>query len=158
MEASSLLSILDVIFQILMAFGTLLLSYVIWRGSNKIAKTEYTRSIQDSWITANVAVLESEELCKIAYELTNTKSYPQSLDENSFYRRRYLKFLYLNIIEAVIIGKSNGMIDDDYSSEISKDLLEILLRDPETIDQIDKGGFSSLFVKYCNKLLPKKIS
>ena len=152
-EFIDLMSVISSFMQGLIAFATILLSVVIWRSSSKVARAEYTRSIQDSWINSNITVLQSERLCRIAFETINPNLKPDkdALDDD-FYTKRYMRFMYLNIIETVFIGREHNLISNDFSEEIGEDLLKNLLRNPATFKQVENGGFSSSFVKHCKIL------
>lgn len=150
MWENNTLEIISAAAQAMTAVAGFVLSWAVWRGSKKLAKTEYMISVQESWVNANISILENPEIARASDVVLGIG---RGEKDDEFYRNRYLSFLYLNIIEASFLGSRAGLVNSGYHDEIAKDLLVNMLRNYEVVDQLERGGSSVDFVKYCKRLV-----
>ena len=143
-------SVICAIAQGLTAVAGFVLSWVVWKGGSRLARIEYMRSIQDLWSTSNIALLGNPEIARLSDKLFGVKRVDK---DDEFYQKRYLAFLYLNIIEASFLGHSCNLVEKSYHEEMTLDILDPMLRDEDVVDQIRNGGFSANFVSYCETRL-----
>lgn len=108
-DTLNLISAIGSAAQVLIAIAPIVLSWVVWKSANKLAQAEYTRSLQESWVAANTAILQNEKLLKLSDELFGYVSNDSNPD---YHAKRYLGFLYLNILEAEYLGLKAGLISD----------------------------------------------
>jgi hypothetical protein len=134
--------------QSLIALATLLLSWVLWRGSKRHARVDYTRTIEDSWNQLNAAILVNPKLAKIADKVFGM---PPEEDSDEAGLKRYLAFFSLNVVEACYLGQRNGLVGEAYNFKAICDILDPMLRDPDIAKLLDFGGYHSDFVGFCHK-------
>lgn len=147
-ELPTWLSAIGVFGQAAMAVATMVLSYVVWRSAIKISRAEYTRSLQDSWIAANVAILQNQCLPRIADEVLG---HPFKDSDDNYHTKRYVRFMLLNILEAEHLGSKSGLIDPTYHRQSLKEILDPIIKDSDAMDQLRKGGYETSFVKVCEE-------
>ena len=144
--------------QSIIAAATLLLSYVIWVVTKRQAQAEYTRAVQDSWNTLNLAILSSPDLAPMADVLFG---FPPLQHAGGKAQKRYLGFLCLNVLEEAYFGHSAGLVEKSYHLESIAHILDPLLRDPDIAALVKVGGYHSAFVRFCEerlKTLSTKVS
>lgn len=139
-------SAIGAVAQGLTAIAGFVLSWVIWKGTSRLARVEYMRSIQGLWSAANTALLENPSIARLSDKLFGIE---RNNRDSEYYQKRDLAFLYLNIIEASFLGYSCNVVAKPYHEEMANDILDPMLRDEDVLDQIRNGGFSSDFVAYC---------
>ena len=148
--SSDWISAISAFGQVLIGVGTFVLSYVLWKGSERKAKTEYMRSIQEGWNGLNALILSNPELAVISDEVLFAG---QSIkQENKERLKRYMQYKILNILESEYLGRNAGLISDNYHHAISKDIMEIMLKDDDLLSIIKRSGFHAEFVSYCDEL------
>jgi len=121
---------------------------VLWKGAKKKAQVEYMRGIQDGWNNLNALVLSNPELAKIS----DSVLFGSELDEEDIESRlqRYMQYKILNIIESEFMGKSAGLVSDDYHNAVSDDILASMLQSKRLREIIKSSGFHKEFVGHCD--------
>lgn len=134
--------------QSVIALATLLLSWVLWRGSQHHARIDYTRTLQESWNQLNSTILCNPKLAVIADNVLGFPADGVTEDDRS---RRYFAFFALNVLEASYLGQRAGLVDDSYHTEAVTDILDPILRDPGIAQLLQVGGYNTAFVTFCQQ-------
>lgn len=133
-----------VLVNLLVAIAAFVLSVVVWKSSNRLAKAEYTRSLQDAWNALNVAALASDEnIC--AVETLYGPNSPAPQDG----RKVWMTFVLLNALQATFLGWKGKLVDEAYAEKTLKDLLHPLLLNDFFFPLTQNRGYHPQFSEYC---------
>ena len=137
--------------QLLMAGVGLILSYVVWTSSKRIARAQYQQTMQETWNEYNLAVLDKEENLRIAKWFLSSwdSSRPADLDPE---RVKYLAFIALNAIQSAFLGKREGLMDSSYADSNIEQLLSRLVFKEEIFQLTQLSGYHPEFMSKCAAL------
>lgn len=147
MEFSEYLQVAEVATQFFIGLTTLLLSWVVWRSSQRHMKAEFSRSMHENWTTLNNAMLQSERIARICDETIFKITPDNTQGDPDFHLRRHVIFMHLNITEADYKGYKAGLISKDVLDEAIDDLL--MPGFENIIELLENSGFGKEFTEYC---------
>lgn len=130
-------------------FSQLFIGIAVLYSGHRIAKAQYTKSIQDSWSDWNKIALEDEEVRSISLEMLGRQGNGSKED-----KRLYAIFSLLNILQASYIGSLNGLLSKSYYAETIKDILKPLMADHKISELVQARGYHPKFKKLCASLSP----
>jgi hypothetical protein len=130
---------------LLVGLATFILSLVVWKSSQRQARSEYTRSLQDAWNAFNTTVLATEENIQAADSLHKSDSTPSGMDR----RQLWLSFVLLNALQASYLGMQERLVDESYARRTLSQLLDPLLLDNSFYMLTQERGYHPDFSKYC---------
>jgi hypothetical protein len=91
--------------QVALSFAALIASVaiplVIYYGQRRLARLEYIRSMRDSWLTIDTAVIHDERLMKLADEVNDPSAGELSADDRT---RKWFGYMFMNIAFADFLG------------------------------------------------------
>jgi len=148
-----LISAISAIAQVFIGIGTFVLSYVIWRSTDRKAKLDFLQLIQNDCNEYNTLILSFPNLAKISDEILANEEYIVQEDKERL--KRYLQYKMLNILESEYYGQQEGLIYDEYHSSIHENILSSILKNGEMIKIIKTSGYNEKFVDYCEGIYQK---
>lgn len=142
-----------------MTGATLVLAYVVWKSSQRIARAQYQQTMQGTWNQFNLAAIDCEENIRAVRWLWSTDERERPPDVSKE-RTMYLAFLALNALTSAQLGKKAGVMDASYADKNEADLLPRLVVKDEIFYLTQHCGYHPEFEAACarlrGKLLPEE--
>jgi hypothetical protein len=128
---------------------TVVLTYLLYRGTKAIAAIEYSRSLRDAWITLDSVVLSNDEMLKIADKLMDPKAIDDPIDLR---RKKWIAFIVFNILASTFEGHEQEFMKDEDARTAFDRLLMPLIIDDDTFVLTQTRGHPPAFSGHCKKL------
>lgn len=124
-----------------------ILSYVVWKSSTRIARAQYQQTMQETWNDFNSEVLDKEENLRIAEWFSSWDGVrPVNADPQ---RVTFLAFSALNAIHSAFLGKREGLMDSRYADQNIEQLLPPMVLKDEIFQLTQLRGYHPEFSSRC---------
>ena len=128
---------------------TVVITIILQRWSNRVARAEHERSIREWWNSLNVTALASDDTLVAADRLMNPAAVGEPIEEK---RRRWFAFLVLNALSSSYLGARDGLSRSEADTVgIVKHHLNILLAS-EDIYRQSQAGYEPDFAALCREV------
>jgi hypothetical protein len=126
----------------------IVISIVLYRGTNRLTKLQLLRSNYDAWKDIDTFLLEQPDLLPIVGKLTSTA---KSDDTVEVQRKRHLIFLLLNPFYSYFYALQNAYVEERMRKKFDA-CLRPLLEDTDVFAITQSQVFVEGFAEYCQKL------
>jgi hypothetical protein len=153
--SDQLIQTISAVAQSVLALGTFVLSYVIWKASVRASRADFTRSMQDYWNTINSLALSDDELLRIADTLNGPNIASDSIETR---KRRWFSFFYINAFHTTFLAMESGLLERAYALQTLEQLMVPILADDDFFRLTQERGYHSKFAEFCQQHRPNALS
>lgn len=141
---------INMIAEIVGAFGTLLLAFFVYRTSKFISRNEAITALSNGWTAYNQAMLENENLTAFNEFLAGEEQELGMIRAEKHVH--FLLYLLLNCLNSTYHATKSGVLDDTFSEDILDDYLTLLYnRRKYVVSLVARRGYDAEFKQFIQK-------
>lgn len=126
-------------------FVSIVITLILQRWSNRVARAEHDRSIREWWNALNETALSSDEMLVAADRLMSPDAGAEPIEQK---RRRWFAFLVLNALSSMYMGAKAGLSNSEDTLKIVEHHLQSILKSDDIYRQT-QFGYEKDFSNFC---------
>lgn len=147
---------IQALFAVVGIIATVAVTWMVWNGSERLAKIEYERAISEAWTAVDSAILSDEKNLKVhdkylAINATVPLGDQGPTDPTEMGRKRQMGYMTLNVLATTFAGISRGIIDKKATENLDYNLRRLVL-DDQIYELSQRGVYQIGFAEHCKAL------